>query len=216
MTTRYAVEDEATLDGVASHWRGAARVFLQPIAAPSILGLFALAGATFVTAGNLAGWYGNAGSPDLLFPFVAVFGGVAQLAAAMCAYRVRDGLATAMHGIWRSFWAAYGLLWALDAAGTVTVPNGKFVELGFWFIAMAAIGGSARPLRWPRASGFSASSRRSRAARPCLRSATSSATRRSSRPAASAPSQKSREDSACENRARQGRNERADRESVSE
>jgi hypothetical protein len=33
-----------------------ARVFLQPIAAPSILGLAGFAGATFIVASNLAGW----------------------------------------------------------------------------------------------------------------------------------------------------------------
>ena len=42
-----------THDGVAT------RIFLQPIAAPSILGLFGFAGATFVVASNLAGWWGT-------------------------------------------------------------------------------------------------------------------------------------------------------------
>jgi hypothetical protein len=32
------------------------RVVLQPIAAPSILGLAGFAGATFIVASNLAGW----------------------------------------------------------------------------------------------------------------------------------------------------------------
>lgn len=31
------------------------RVFLQPIAAPSVLGLFGFAGATFIVASNMAG-----------------------------------------------------------------------------------------------------------------------------------------------------------------
>src|SRR3954468_14976934 len=90
-----------------------ARVFLQPIAAPSILGLFGFAGATFMVAANLAGWYGNTGSGVFLFPFAAVFGGVAQFAAALWGYRARDGIATAMHGMWGSFWMAYGILWLL-------------------------------------------------------------------------------------------------------
>ena len=33
---------------------------LQPIAAPSVLGLFGFAGATFIVAANMAGWYGSA------------------------------------------------------------------------------------------------------------------------------------------------------------
>jgi succinate-acetate transporter protein len=116
-----------------------ARVFLQPIAFPSILGLFGFAGATFVVAANLAGWYGTASSPDFLFPFAAFFGGLAQFLAGMWAFKARDGLATAMHGMWGSFWMAYGVLWFMVAAGTVTLPAGAFPALGFWFIALAWI-----------------------------------------------------------------------------
>ena len=45
-----------------SEWRNHARVFLQPIAAPSILGLFGFACATFMVTAHLVGWYGNAAS----------------------------------------------------------------------------------------------------------------------------------------------------------
>ncbi len=55
------------------------RVFLQPIAAPSILGLFGFAGATFVVAANVAGWYGTTESGKFLFPFALAFGGIAQV-----------------------------------------------------------------------------------------------------------------------------------------
>src|SRR3954466_6360031 len=79
------------------------RVFLQPIAAPSVLGLFGFAGATFIVAANMAGWYGGATSGRFLFPFAATFGGLAQFAAGMWAFRARDAVATAMHGMWGSF-----------------------------------------------------------------------------------------------------------------
>jgi succinate-acetate transporter protein len=115
------------------------RIFLQPIAAPSILGLYGFAGATFIVATYLAGWYSAQGAPLYLFPFAAFFGGLAQFLAGMWSYRARDGLATAMHGMWGSFWMAYGLLFFLAATGTVTLPTGPFVELGFWFIVLAAI-----------------------------------------------------------------------------
>src|ERR687886_1720017 len=97
------VEDAA--DGFAT------RIFLQPIAPPSVLGLFGFAAATFIVAANVAGWYGNHDtSPLYLAPFAAVFGGIAQFMAGMWAYRARDALATAMHGMWGSFWIAYGIL----------------------------------------------------------------------------------------------------------
>src|SRR5690242_20270733 len=68
------------------------RIVLSPIAAPSVLGLFGFAGATFVVAANLAGWYGTSNSPSYLFPFAAVFGGLAQFVAGVWAYRARDSL----------------------------------------------------------------------------------------------------------------------------
>jgi succinate-acetate transporter protein len=114
-------------------------VFLRPIAAPSILGLYGFAGATFIVAAYLADWYGGTNTALFLFPFAAIFGGVAQFSAGMWAYRARDGLATAMHGMWGSFWIAYGILYLLFATGTLTPPTGTFPALGFWFIVLAAI-----------------------------------------------------------------------------
>jgi uncharacterized protein len=115
------------------------RIMLQPIAAPSILGLFGFAGATFMVAAHLAGWYGDTKSGQFIFPFAAMFGGLAQFLAGMWAYRARDGIATAMHGMWGSFWLGYGILNLLAATGALTLPAGTFTELGFWFLVLAAI-----------------------------------------------------------------------------
>lgn len=115
------------------------RVMLQPIAAPSILGLFGFAGATFIVAAHLAGWYGSSTSGEYLFPFAAMFGGLAQFLAGMWAFKARDGVATAMHGMWGSFWLAYGLLYLLVAVGDLVLPTGSFPELGFWFVALTVI-----------------------------------------------------------------------------
>jgi uncharacterized protein len=79
------------------------RAVLQIIAAPSILGLYAFAGSTFIVSAHLAGWYGGPDTPLYLLPFAAVFGGIAQFAAGMWAYKARDAIATAMHGMWGSF-----------------------------------------------------------------------------------------------------------------
>jgi uncharacterized protein len=119
-------------------WRDHAQISLQPVAAPSVLGLYALAAATFIVAANLAGWYGNTSTPQYLLPFVGVFGGIAQLLAAMWAFRARDTLATAMHGAWGSFWLAYGILWLLVAVGTISAAAASSA-VGYWFIALAAI-----------------------------------------------------------------------------
>ncbi|HZO62869.1 MAG TPA: GPR1/FUN34/YaaH family transporter [Gaiellaceae bacterium] len=114
-------------------------VSLRPIAAPSILGLFGFSGATLIVAAHMAGWYGGSKTDLYVFPFAAFFGGLAQFAAGMWSYRARDGLATAMHGMWGSFWMAFGVLNLLFATGSLTEPKGAFPALGFWFIPLAAI-----------------------------------------------------------------------------
>jgi len=126
---------DAPRDGVAT------RVFLQPIAAPSILGLFGFAGATFIVASNLAGWWGTPESGLALAPFAAMFGGLAQFLAGMWAYRARDAVATAMHGTWGAFWLAYGILYVLVAAGALSAPKPWYhnPEVGFWFFALAGV-----------------------------------------------------------------------------
>ncbi|GLZ02744.1 hypothetical protein Acsp03_02110 [Actinomadura sp. NBRC 104412] len=125
-------------------WEGRTRVFLQPVAAPSILGLFGFAGATMMVGAWQAGWYGGAATPLVLFPFALTFGGLAQFLAGMWSYRARDGLATAIHGMWGAFWLAWGLLFLLIAIGSfplvvapsIGVTNTAFA---FWFIPLCVI-----------------------------------------------------------------------------
>jgi succinate-acetate transporter protein len=114
-------------------------IFLQPIAAPSILGLLGFGGATFIVAAHMAGWYGSTTTDLYLAPFAAFFGGLAQFLAGMWAYKARDGLATAMHGTWGAFWMAFGLLFLLAAMGAITIPTGTFPALGYWFIVLAVV-----------------------------------------------------------------------------
>ena len=116
-------------------------IWLQPVAAPSILGLYGFAGATFMVAAHMAHWFGGTQTDMVLWPFAAFFGGLAQFLAGMWSFKARDGVATAMHGMWGAFWMAFGILWVLVAAGKVTIPpNGEaFPALGFWFIVLAAI-----------------------------------------------------------------------------
>lgn len=131
-----------------------ANIWLQPVAAPSILGLYGFAGATFMVAAHMAHWFGTGQTDMVLWPFAAFFGGLAQFLAGMWSYKARDGVATAMHGMWGSFWMAFGILWVLVAAGKVAIPaNGAaFPGLGFWFIVLAAI-------TWAGAAAASASSK---------------------------------------------------------
>ncbi|OLT37355.1 hypothetical protein BJF79_29620 [Actinomadura sp. CNU-125] len=127
-------------------WENRTRVFLQPVAAPSILGLFGFAGATMMVGAWQADWYGNPTTPLVLAPFVLMFGGLAQFLAGMWSYRAQDGLATAMHGMWGAFWLAWGLMWLLIAAGVFPVAlapafGESNAAFGFWFVPLAVITG---------------------------------------------------------------------------
>jgi succinate-acetate transporter protein len=121
------------------------RVFLQPIAAPSILGLAGFTSATFIVASNLAGWWGTPHSGLVLAPFAAMFGGLAQFLAGMWAYRARDAIATLAHGTWGAFWMAYGILNILLATHVLAAPTPWYhnPEVGFWFFALAITTGIA-------------------------------------------------------------------------
>jgi succinate-acetate transporter protein len=102
--------------------RNHAQIYLQPIAAPSILGLYGLAGATFIVAAHMVHWFGTGQTALFLFPFAAIFGGLAQFLA----------------GMW-AFWMAYGILYVMFAAGKLAQPAGASADIGFWYIVLAAI-----------------------------------------------------------------------------
>jgi succinate-acetate transporter protein len=128
------------MDGtVDPTWAERSRIVLTPVAAPSILGLFGFAAATFMVASNLAGWWGTAAAIAVLAPFCAMFGGLAQFLAGMWSYRARDGLATAMHGTWGAFWLAFGLLVLMAHVGLFPAAVLTGPAFGFWFIMLAVI-----------------------------------------------------------------------------
>jgi succinate-acetate transporter protein len=88
----------------------------------------------------MAHWFGSSHTTLLLVPFAAIFGGLAQFLSSMWAYKARDGVATAVHGMWGSFWVAFGILGLLIANGRAVAPPGPlFPELGYWFIVLAAV-----------------------------------------------------------------------------
>jgi uncharacterized protein len=116
------------------------RVVLQPIAAPSVLGLYGLAGATFMVAAQMAHWFGSSHTTLLLVPFAAFFDGLAQFLSGMWAYKARDAVATAVHGMWGAFWMAFGTLAIIVVEGKAPAPTTPFFPaLGFWFIVLAAV-----------------------------------------------------------------------------
>jgi succinate-acetate transporter protein len=117
------------------------RVFLQPIAAPSVLGLAGFSVATMMVATIQAGWWGSISDFTVIGPFAAFFGGLAQFAAGMWSYRARDAVATLAHGTWGAFWLAFGTLQIMIATGAIPapVPDATNLPLGLWFVGLAYI-----------------------------------------------------------------------------
>jgi succinate-acetate transporter protein len=118
-----------------------ARVFLQPIAAPSVLGYFGLSSGLIIFGTWLAGAWGSAASSPGFFEFILVFAGFGQLAAALWSYRARDAVAASIHGAWGAFFTGFGFYWLTTALGTVASPAlGTMNQpAGQWFIYMAVI-----------------------------------------------------------------------------
>ena len=122
-------------------WLARTRVFLTPIAAPSIMGLFGFAIGTIMLGAWQAGWYGTPTTPLFIWPFAMAAGGVMQMVAAVASLRARDGVATAVHTAWGSFWLGWGILQLLVV--THVMP---FVPLGvanpsfaIWFVVLTLV-----------------------------------------------------------------------------
>lgn len=116
------------------------RIFLQPVAGASMLGFFAFAIAAFVSGAQFAGWRGFTVGTAFVGPFLSMFFGIAEFTAAMWAFKARDGVSTAFHGIWGAFWASFGFLNAFYAgtmpAAPVMAIGGAF---GYCFLALAFV-----------------------------------------------------------------------------
>jgi succinate-acetate transporter protein len=126
-------------------WVDHTRVFLQPIAAPSALGLAGFSVATAMVALVQAGWVGHWTDMPVLGLFAMTFGGVAQFAAGMWSYKARDVVATVAHGMWGAFWIAFGLLQIFTMTGHLPapVPGASNSALGLWFLGLAYMTGIA-------------------------------------------------------------------------
>jgi succinate-acetate transporter protein len=121
--------------------RPEARIVLQPLAAPSVLGYFALASALIVYGSWFAGGWGAEKDASSFFPFLLLFGGVGQFAAALWSYRARSAVGAALHGSWAAFWMGVGLIYLLVTTKTITVPprDAHWASLGQWMIYMSVI-----------------------------------------------------------------------------
>lgn len=133
--------EEVMVEGVEAAPRPAVEthISLRPIAAPMILGLYALASGVFLLGSITLGWFDGNNDPVGLFPFIGLFAGLAQLLAAMWSYRARDGLGTILHGFWGTLFLAHGVGNLLFATGNIPSPVADLGEFGLWLLMASAI-----------------------------------------------------------------------------
>jgi succinate-acetate transporter protein len=115
------------------------RLAFPPIASPAILGYYGLAMTTFIAAVGWAAGYGVLARLNYMLSFSILFGGLVQLLAGMWAFRTRDGLGTAIHSIWGSFYMGLGALYFAAARGDIPAQAPQFMSLGFWLVPLALI-----------------------------------------------------------------------------
>lgn len=118
-----------------------ARIFLQPLAAPSVLGYFALGSGLIIYGSWFAQGWGTEKDPSSFFPFLFLFSGVGQLAAALWSYRARAAVSAALHGSWAAFFLGIALIYLLATTHTIAVPprGGEWQSLGQWMIYMSVV-----------------------------------------------------------------------------
>lgn len=121
--------------------RPESRIFLQPIAAPAVLGYFALGSALIIWGSWFAQGWGTEKDASSFFPFLLLFGGVGQLAAALWSYRARAAVSAALHGSWAAFFLGVGLIYLLATTHTIAVPprGAEWQSLGQWLIYMSVV-----------------------------------------------------------------------------
>lgn len=89
-------------------------VYLEPMAAPVVLGLSGFAGSTWIVSMWLAHWWGDIYSTGTWFPLTLFFGGLGQFIAGFFGFHARDLLVNIVHILWASFWISSGLLFLLE------------------------------------------------------------------------------------------------------
>ncbi|EXJ80892.1 hypothetical protein A1O3_07180 [Capronia epimyces CBS 606.96] len=114
------------------------RITLRPIAPPAALGLAGFAGSTLIVSTWVCRWWGNPDSPLLFFPFIGLWGGLAQFIAGLYGFAARDVLVTVVNTMWGSFWMALGILYAFVAAGSIEGHSiyTHYPEFAVWFIPL--------------------------------------------------------------------------------
>lgn len=118
LTMTFEVRNQEKLDEILDK-DPKVSVYLEPIAAPVVLGLAGFAGSTWIVSMWLAKWWGDVYSESTWFPLTLFFGGLGQFIAGFFGFHARDLLVNVVHILWGSFWISSALLFLLEVCAVL-------------------------------------------------------------------------------------------------
>jgi len=109
-------------------------------ASPLALGFAAFALPLFVWGAIFAGFFERATAAYFLIPIALMYGGLAQVAGAMWAFRKHDGLLATVFGSYGAFWLTYGTLLWMEKAEFLSFGADQNGFMSLFFAAWAVFG----------------------------------------------------------------------------
>jgi len=113
-------------------------VTLRPLAGPSSLGLFGLAGATFVLSGLQLGWVPHTASGQVAIVLIA-FAFPAQALTGVLGFLTRDGATATVMSVLALSWLVTGLVMLTSRPGSRSEALGLFLLLGAVAVAITGV-----------------------------------------------------------------------------
>lgn len=110
------------------------------VASPLALGFAAFALPFFLWGAIFADFFDRATATYFLIPIALMYGGLAQVAGAMWAFRKHDGLLATVFGSYGAFWLTYGTLLWMEKAEFLTFGASTNDLMGLFFGAWAVFG----------------------------------------------------------------------------
>ena len=120
------------------------RINVRPVASPSTIGLFGLAGGTFVLSGLQLGWVPTDQSDQVALTLIA-FAFISQFLAAIVATMARDGVVASAMAVLSLTWLVIGLVLWFGQPGTTSDALGLLLIVSRAAMALIGLTASMSP-----------------------------------------------------------------------
>jgi len=148
MTERTVERPGVSTPGEEASWEALRQrivISLRPIGAPTPIGLFGLAAATFVLSGLQLGWVDQAEGKNVALVLIG-FAFVAQIVAAVFSFLGRDGTVATAMSVLALTWLVVGLVLYRSAPGSTSDTLGLFLIFSGTAMTMTGLTASTTKL----------------------------------------------------------------------